>query len=59
MIKLQNKYIDVSQKSSLMSYTDPIILPGIVEDEIRQWNRPLKTCHNRRHEDGELEIEVC
>ena len=53
MIKLQNKYIDVSQKSSLMSYTDPIILPGIVEDEIRQWNRLVKTYHSRRHE-GEV-----
>ena len=35
------------------------LLPDKVEDEIRQWNRPLKTYHNRRHEDGELEIEVC
>ena len=30
------------------------LLPDKVEDEIRQWSRPLKTYHNRRHEDGEL-----
>ena len=35
------------------------ILPDKVEDEIRQLNRPLKTYHNRTHEDGELWIGVC
>ena len=30
------------------------VLPDKVEDEIRQLNRPLKTYHNRTHEDGEL-----
>ena len=35
------------------------ILPDKVEDEIRQLNRPLKTYHNRKHGDAELEIEVC
>ena len=53
------EYTPINQIKSFISELGLYILPDKVEDEIRQLNRPLKTYHNRRHEDGELWIGVC
>ena len=55
---LENSLFDLKEVSNFQS-NFTLVLPDKEEDEIRQWNRLLKTCRNRKRANAELWIEAC